>query len=90
MVVPTALHSHILQELHEGTLSGHLWTAKTIGKLKEFLYWPGHYNNTLEWCQKWEVCATHKTPVHTSKAALVLVFVSSLLALVAVGILSIA
>ena len=38
MVVPKVLWSHILQELHEGCLSGHLGTAKIVGKLKEWFY----------------------------------------------------
>ena len=51
MVVPAVSRSRILQELHEGKVSGHLGTAKTLGKLKERFYWPGHYNDTREWCK---------------------------------------
>lgn len=77
IVVPAILRSDILQELHEGTLSGHLDTEKTVGKLKERFYWPGHYNDVREWCQKYAVCAAQKIPTPKPKAALVPVSVSA-------------
>ena len=86
MVVSKVLWSHILQELHEGSLSGHLETAKTVGKLKERFYWPGHYNDTREWCQKCAICVARKTPIPKPKAALFPVSVGSPLELVAVDI----
>lgn len=87
MVVPAVSRSHILQELHEGKVSGHLGTAKTLGKLKERFYWPGHYNDTREWCLNCAVCATRKTPAPKPRAALVPVSVGFPLDLVAVDIL---
>ena len=45
MVVPVALRPVVLQELHEGTLSGHLGTENTTAKLKECFHWSGHYND---------------------------------------------
>ena len=87
LVVPTALRSDILRELHEGTLSGHLGTEKTVGKLKERFYWPGHYNDVREWCQKCAACAARKMPTPKPKAALVSVSVSAPLELVAMDIL---
>ena len=87
IVVPAALRCDILQELHEGSLSGHLGAEKTLGKLKERFYWPGHYNNVREWCQKCATCAARKTPTPKPKAALVPVPVSTPLELVAMDIL---
>ena len=87
MVVPAVSRSHILQELHEGKVSGHLGTAKALGKLKERFYWPGHYNDTCEWCLNCAVCATRKTPAPKPRAALVPVSVGFPLDLVAVDIL---
>lgn len=62
-------------------------TAKTLGKLKERFYWPGHYNDTREWCLNCAVCATRKTPAPKPRAALVPVSVGFPLDLVAVDIL---
>ena len=45
MVVPVALRPVVLQELHEGTPSGHLGTENTTAKLKECFHWSGHYND---------------------------------------------
>ena len=87
MVVPVALRPVVLQELHEGTLSGHLGTEKTIGKLKERFYWPGHYNDVHDWCQKCAQCAARKTPSPKPKASLVSVSASAPLELVAMDIL---
>ena len=87
MVVPGALRPAVLQELHEGTLSGHLGTEKTIGKLKERFYWPGHYNDVHDWCQKCAQCAARKLPSPKPKAPLVPVSASAPLELVAMDIL---
>ena len=45
LVVPKALRAEILKELHEGSLGGHLGNDKTLWKLKERFYWPGHYKD---------------------------------------------
>ena len=86
-VVPVALRPVVLQELHEGTLSGYLGTEKTIGKLKERFYWPGHYNDLHDWCQKCAQCAARKTQSPKPKASLVSVSASAPLELVAMDIL---
>ena len=87
LVIPTVLRSQILKELHEGTLSGHLGAAKTIGKLKERFYWPGHYNDAREWCQKCAICAARKTPAPKPKAPLAPISAGFPLELVAMDIL---
>ena len=87
MVVPVALRPAVLRELHEGALSGHLGTEKTGRKLKECFYWPGHYYDVHDWCQKCPQCATRKTPAPKPRAALVPVFASAPLEFVAMDIL---
>ena len=48
LVVPNKFRQDILRNLHEGITGVHLGEAKTLGKLKERFYWPGHYNDVRE------------------------------------------
>ena len=48
LVVPTAIREQILRELHEGIASGQLGQDKTLHRLKERFYWPGHFNDVLD------------------------------------------
>lgn len=86
VVVPAALRPDISKELHEGTLSGHLGTENTLGKLKEHFYWPGHYN-VREWCQKCALFAARKTPTPKPRPVLVHVSISAPLELIAMDTL---
>ena len=45
LVVPNSLKIAVLRDVHEGVLGGHLGVHKSLGKLKERFYWPGHYND---------------------------------------------
>ena len=62
-MVPKKFHQDILRDLHEGVTEGHLGEAKTLRKLKERFYWPGHYNDVRDWCQTYKACAKRKSPV---------------------------
>ena len=44
-IVPEAL---VLAELYEGALGGHLGADKTLARLKQGLYWPGHCSDVRE------------------------------------------
>ena len=44
-MVPNSLMTVVLLDVHEGVLGGHLGVDKSLGKLKERFYWPGHYND---------------------------------------------
>ena len=61
LVVPTEMREQILRELHEGVASGHLGQDKTLHRLKERFYWPGHFNDVCDWCQ---TCATVQPGSH--------------------------
>ena len=45
LVVPLALQEEVLKDLHKGVLAGHLGMDKTLARLKERFYSPGHYND---------------------------------------------
>jgi transposase InsO family protein len=69
-VVPEALREEVLADLHEGTMGGHLGSDKTLGRLKERFYWPGHYNDVKEWCRNCATCAVRKSPPAKPRAPL--------------------
>ena len=50
LVVPDSLKAKILYGVHEGIGGGHLVVEKSVAKLKERFYWPGHYNDVQRWC----------------------------------------
>ena len=58
VVVADALRDEILAELHGGTLGGHLGVDKTLARLKERFYWPGHHSDVRDWCQNCGTCAS--------------------------------
>ena len=86
MVVPASLREEVLSDLHEGSLGGHLGTDKTLGRLKERFYWPGHYNDVTEWCRNCATCAARKSPPVKPRAPLQPIVTSYPLQLVAMDI----
>ena len=86
-MVPGPLRDEVLTDLHEGELGGHLGMEKTVARLKERFYWPGHYQDVQNWCGKCAVCASQKSPTHSAKAPLTNIKVGNPMQLVAVDIL---
>ena len=70
-VVPRKQRKDILHHLHDGPLGAHLGENKTLQKLKERFYWPGHTADVREWCRLCEPCAQRKTPNPKPRAPLV-------------------
>ena len=70
LVVPTNLKQEVLQEIHEGVVSGHLGEQKMIHQLKERFYWPGMTEDVRNWCQTCANCATKKSPSQKACAPL--------------------
>ena len=68
LVVPQKFRADILKHLHEGVTSGHLGQDKTLHKLKERFYWPGHYNDVRDWCQTCGACVKRKSPPTSGRA----------------------
>lgn len=70
-VVPSCLQSEVLDELHVGATSGE---EKTLNRLKQRFYWPGHYRDVLDWCS---TCATRKTSAPKNRSPLTSVTVGN-------------
>ena len=86
-VVPLALQKEILSDLHSGAVGGHLGEDKTLNRLRERFYWPGHTEDVHKWCQQCTECAMRKTPVPKQRAKLTNILPSYPLQLVAVDLL---
>ena len=51
--------------IQEGIGGGHLGVEKSVAKLKERFYWPGHYHDIQYWCANCGDCIARKTaPPH--------------------------
>ena len=70
LVLPKSLRETVLKELHEGAVGGHLGEEKTLSRLKERYYWPGHWTDVRNWCQTCGICATRKNPIPKQRAPL--------------------
>ena len=69
-VIPEELRAEVLADLHEGAMGGHLGVDKTLSRLKERFYWPGHYNDVQDWCGSCLACASRKNPSPKARAPL--------------------
>ena len=85
LVTPKVLRKDILRELHEGVAGGHLGQDKTLHRLKERFYWPGHYNDVKDWCQTCGACATRKSLTCSSRSPLGTITASYPTQIMAVG-----
>ena len=83
LVVPKQLRPRIIEELHQGIGGGHLGHEKTLGRLKERFYWPGHYTDVQNWCQSCVNCTTRKTPAPGRRAPMGTIVASYLMQIVA-------
>ena len=76
-----------LSDLHSGAVDGHLGEDKTLNRLRERFYWPGHTEDVHKWCQQCAECAMRKTPVPKQRAKLTNILPSYPLQLVAMDLL---
>ena len=70
LIVPKQSRDEILRDIHGGTLGGHLGEAKTLSRVKERFYWPGHSEDAKLWCRNCPDCAARKTPAPKQRAPL--------------------
>lgn len=78
-----------MHQLHAGVVGGHLGEIKTLSKLKQHYYWPGHHqdvHNFVATCIC-SACATHKTPAPQTRAPLQNIMVGSPMQIVGVDLL---
>ena len=87
MVIPKAMRMEVLEELHGGISGGHLGEDKTLQKLKQRFYWPGHWQSVREWCRNCVSCSRRKNPTPKNKAPLQPVLAGCPMQIVAVDIL---
>ena len=59
----------IMHHLHGGN-AGHLGEMKTLSRLRERFYWPGHASDVCMLCKTYSHCAARKNPTHTCRAPL--------------------
>lgn len=87
LVVPTSLRNKVLSELHDGVTGGYLGQDKTLMKLKEHYYWPGHWNDVQDWCNTCSACISRKSSASKPRAGLQPILAGYPLQLVAIDIL---
>ena len=87
LVLPESLTAEVLNNLHSGVAGGHLGEEKTLERLQERFYWPGHTEDVHKWCQQCLQCAQRKTPAPKNKAKLTSIYPGYPLQLVAMDIL---
>ncbi len=87
LVLPESLQAEILHSLHSGVAGGHLGEEKTLNRLRERFYWPGHTEDVHKWCQQCPQCAQRKTSAPKNKAKLTRIHPGYPLQLVAMDIL---
>ena len=87
LVVPESLQEAVLMDMHEGELGGHLGVDKTISRLKEHFYLPGHYQDIQNWCGSCATCASRNNPTPSARAPLTNVKAGSPMQIVAVDLL---
>ena len=85
-IIPEALREEVLTDLHEGDLGGHLGIDKTLTCLKNRFYWPWHYNDVCDCCQKCGICTARKRPSPKAHAPLTSIKVGYPMQLVAMDI----
>ena len=87
LVVPDSLKEEILYGVHEGIGGGHFGVEKSVAKLKERYYWPGHYNDVQNWCANCGACIARKTAPPHHRAPLQPVQVGYPMEMVAIDIM---
>ena len=85
LVVPLSLKEVVLKGVHEGVAGGHFGVEKSLGKLKERFYRPGHYNDIHNWCSTCSDCVAKKTSGPHRKAPLQPIVVGYPMQMVVVG-----
>ena len=87
LVLPSVLRESVLQDLHSGSMGGHVGESKMIHLVRERYYWPGWKESVKEWCRKCRTCSTRKMAPPSKRAPLQTLQAGYPLQIVAVDIL---
>ena len=87
LVVPKSKRQDVLKEIHAGVAGGHLGEEKTLSRLKERYYWPGHWTDVREFCRTCSECTSRKSPSPRNRGPLTPVKSGYPMQIVAVDIL---
>ena len=70
LIVPKVNRDDVLHKVHNAPSGGHLGEAKTLSRLQERFYWPGHVEAVKVWCRCCADCAARKSPGQRRRAPL--------------------
>ena len=70
LIVPKVCRDDVLHKVHNAPSGGHLGEAKTLNRLQERFYWPGHVDAVKLWCKCCADCAARKNPGQRRRAPL--------------------
>ena len=86
-IVPANMREALVREAHGGSASGHFGVRKTLGRLKQRVYWVGMRKDVSEWCKVCDVCCAKMGPGRRTVAPLQVYQVGAPMERVAVDIL---
>lgn len=69
-IVPGKMRKELVREAHGGSASGHFGVRKTLGRLKQRVYWVGMRKDATEWCRSCDVCCAKMGPGRRTVAPL--------------------
>ena len=87
LVLPSVVRESVLQDLHSGSMGGHVGESKMMHLVRERYYWPGWKESVKEWCRKCRTCSTRKMAPPSKRAPLQTLQAGYPLQIVAVDIL---
>ncbi len=60
LVAPLKLQKDVFQEVHAGRTGGHLAVKRTLGNIRQRLFWPHCKKDIERWCHECDICAQVK------------------------------
>ena len=60
LVLPSALRTEVLHQLHDLRVVGHLGVQRTVSRVQQRFYWPGCSLDVARWCAACPQCASRK------------------------------
>ena len=64
------MRKEIMYQLHNHKVSSHLGIAKTLKKLRQRFYWPGHKQDVTRWVTECKICEAVNSSLNPLKAPL--------------------